>query len=86
MTQNNRPDLQKLLNNRKTIEHLTQSPDAQALKSMLTEGHNAAELEKMAHNAMSGDPSALQSLVRSITDTPGGTELLRRLSESLSGK
>ncbi|MBR2132181.1 MAG: hypothetical protein IJ955_06535 [Oscillospiraceae bacterium] len=86
MTQSNRPDLQKILNNRKTMEHLAQSPDAQALKSMLTKGHNATELEKMAHSAMNGDSSALQSLVRSITDSPGGTELLRRLSESLSGK
>lgn len=86
MVQNDRPDLSKLLGNKKALEQIAQSPDAQALKSMLTQGHDGADLERMAQNAISGDVSALQSLLRSITANPGGTELLRRLSESMGNK
>lgn len=83
MAQNNRKDLASLLGNRKTLEKVAASPDAQALASLLTRGHEQADLEKMAQNAMNGDTSAIQSLVRSITENPEGAELLRRLNDSL---
>jgi len=86
MAQNNTPDLSALLGNRKAIEQLTGSSDAQNLASMLTKTHNPKDLEQMARSAMSGDTSAIQSLFRSITDNPEGAELLRRIGNSLSGK
>jgi len=86
MAQNNTPDLSALLGNRKAIEQLTGSSDAQNLASMLTKTHNPKDLEQMARSAMSGDTSAIQSLFRSITDNPEGAELLRRIGNSLGGK
>ena len=86
MAQNNTPDLSALLRNRKAIEQLTGSSDAQNLASMLTKTHNPKDLEQMARSAMSGDTSAIQSLFRSITDSPEGAELLRRIGNSLGGK
>ena len=82
MSQHQHSDLAKLLGDRKAIEQVAQSSDAQALASMLTRGHDQAELQKMAQSAMSGDTSAIQSLIRSITESSEGSELLRRLSES----
>ena len=86
MAQNNTPDLSALLGNRKAIEQLTGSSDAQNLASMLTKTHNPKDLEQMVRSAMSGDTSAIQSLFRSITDNPEGAELLRRIGNSLGGK
>ena len=86
MAQNNTPDLSALLGNRKAIEQLTGSSDAQNLASMLTKTHDPKDLEQMARSAMSGDTSAIQSLFRSITDNPEGAELLRRIGNSLGGK
>lgn len=86
MAQNNTPDLSALLGNRKAIEQLAGSSDAQNLASMLTKTHNPKDLEQMARSAMSGDTSAIQSLFRSITDNPEGAELLRRIGNSLGGK
>lgn len=85
MGQNNLGDLSKMLGNRKAMEQVARSADAQALGELLTRGHNSDELEKMAQGALSGDPSAIQSLIRSITESSEGTELLRRLSESFHG-
>ena len=83
MAQNNRPDLTALLQNKKAIEQVAGSSEAQALASMLTKNHDQSELEKMAKNAMSGDTSAIQSLFQSITASPEGAELLRRLGGTL---
>ena len=86
MTQNNKPDLSALFGNRKNIEQLAGSADAQNLASLLTKNHNPQDLQNMAHSAMSGDISAIQSLFRSITDSPEGAELLRRLSSTFGDK
>lgn len=86
MSQNSKPDLSALLRNRKAIEQLTGSSDAQNLASMLAKTHDPKDLEQMARSAMSGDTSAIQSLFRSITDSPEGAELLRRIGNSLGGK
>lgn len=82
MAQNNPKDLTALLGNRKALEQVAKSADAQALASLLAKDRDQTELQKMAQSAMGGDTSALQSLVHSITASPEGAELLRRLSES----
>lgn len=82
MAQNIPKDLTSLFGNRKTMEQLAGSGDAQALASMLAKNHDQTELQKMAQSAMGGDTAALQSLVRSITESPEGSELLRRLSQN----
>lgn len=86
MAQNNKPDLSALFENRNAIEQLAGSADARNLASMLSKSHDSRELEQMARSAMSGDTSAIQSLFRSITDSPEGAELLRRIGSSLNDK
>ena len=86
MATNNKPDFGALLSNRKAIEQIAGSSDAQALASILTKGHDQTELEKMTQSALSGDTAAIQSLFRSITETPEGAELLRRLGDTFGSK
>ena len=81
MAQNERNDMSKLLSDPGTLANLAKSADAQALASILTQGHDRQQLEQMAQSAMSGDMQSLKSLMKSITDSPEGSELLRRLSE-----
>lgn len=82
MAQNEQKDLGKLLGNPRTLAQLAQSPDAQALASMLTQGRDKAQLEQMAQSAMSGDMQSLKTLMQSITNSPEGTQLLQRLHDS----
>ncbi len=86
MKQNNQPNLQQLLSNKKALQQVAQSPDARALAEMLTKGQNQASLQKIAQDAAKGDTAQLGQLVQSIASSPGGAELLRRLSQSIEGK
>ena len=86
MAHNHNPDVTSLLSNRKAMEQMAGSADAQALASMLTKNHNQGELEKMAQRAMSGDTAAIQSLIQSITSNPEGAELLQRLGTAFGGR
>ncbi len=81
MAQNERNDLKKLLGNKDALAQLASSPDAQALASLLTKGHEREKLEQMAHSAASGNTQSLKELMNTITGDPESMELLRRLSE-----
>jgi len=83
MKQNPPSNLQQKLGDKKLIEQLSQSPDAQALAHMLTQGQDPASLQKIAEKAAKGDTAQLKQIIQGITSTPGGAELLRRLSNSL---
>lgn len=82
MKQNNNSKLQQALGDKKMLEQVVNSPDARALAGMLTQGTDQASLQKIAENAAKGDTAQLQALIRSITSTPGGAELLQRLGNS----
>ena len=86
MAQSNKPDLSALLGNRKAVEQLAGSTDARNLISLLTKTHDPKDLQSMAQSAMSGDTTAIQTLIQSITDSPEGAELLRRLGTSFGDK
>ena len=86
MKQNNQPNLQQLLSDKKAIEQLTKSPDAKALASILTRSQDQASLKHIAERAAKGDTSQLKDLISTITSSPGGAELLSRLSGSLGQK
>ena len=86
MKQNNQPSIQRILNDRKTLEKVAKSPDAKALASILTQGQDQASLKKIAENAARGDTAQLNDLIQSIVRSPGGAELLQRLSGSIDGK
>ncbi len=80
MNQNNQPNIQQLLSDKKALERVAKSPDAQALASMLTAGHDQASLKRIAQNAAKGDTAQLNQLIQSIVKSPGGAELLQRLT------
>ena len=86
MKQNNQPSIQRILNDRKTLEKVAKSPDAKALASILTQGQDQASLKKIAENAARGDTAQLNDLIQSIVRSPCGAELLQRLSGSIDGK
>ncbi len=79
---NKNDKLNQLLGDKKALEQVARSPDAQALAGMLTQGRDGAELKRIADSAAKGDTTQLKQLIASITSTPGGAELLRRLGDS----
>ena len=86
MKQNNPSKLQQILNDKAVLEQVAKSPDAKALANMLTQGQDQASLKRIAENAAKGDTTQLNQLIQSITSSPSGAELLRRLSNSFEKK
>ena len=84
--QNESSKLQQLLNDKKAIAALAKSPDAKALAKMLSQSKDAASLQQAAQNAARGDTEQLRQVIRSITEPPGGAELLQRLDKTMGGK
>ena len=78
--------LQQLLGDKKALERVAKSPDAKALANMLTQGQDQASLKKIAENAARGDTTQLNQLIQSIVRSPGGAELLQRLSGTIEQK
>jgi len=86
MKQNNQPNLQQIFRDKKTLEQVAKSPEAQALAGMLSQGRDQASLKKIAENAARGDTTQLNQLIQSIVRSPGGAELLQKLSGSIEQK
>ena len=86
MKQNNRSSIQKMLGDKRMLEQVAKSPDAQALAGMLTQGRDQAALKKIAEDAAHGDTTQLSQLIGSIAASPDGAELLRRLGNSFGKK
>ena len=86
MKQRNQSDVQQMLTDKKMLEQVAKSPDAQALAGMLTRGRDQAALKKIAADAAHGDTAQLKELISSITSSPDGAELLRRLGNSFGKK
>ena len=86
MKQNNQSKLQQILNDKAVLEQVAKSPDAKALANMLTQGQDQASLKRIAENAAKGDTTQLNQLIQSITSSPSGAVLLRRLSSSFETK
>lgn len=83
MKQNERPNLQQMLSNKKTLQKVAQSQEAQQLAGMLTRDRDPADLQKIAEKAARGDTSELNQLIRSIASSPGGAQLLQKLNEAI---
>lgn len=86
MKQNNQSTLRQTLENKKLLEQLANSPDAQALAGMLTRGQDQASLQKIAEKAAKGDTTQLKALIQSISSNPGGMELLQKLENNFNRK
>ena len=82
----NNGKLQRLLSDKKTLEQVAKSPDAQALAGILTKGQDPASLKKIAEDAAKGDTAQLGQLIQNIVRSPGGAELLERLSGTIDKK
>ena len=82
----NQDKLQRLLSDKKTLEQVAKSPDAQALAGMISQGQDQASLKKIAADAAKGDTSQLSQLIQNIVRSPGGAELLQRLSGTIDQK
>ena len=79
-------NVQKMLGDKKILEQVAKSPDARALAGLLTQGRSQADLKKIAEQAARGDTAQLSQLIGSITSSPDGAELLRRLGDSFNKK
>ena len=79
-------ELQRILGDKKALRQIAGSADAQALAQMLQRGQSQASLKHIAERAAKGDTSQLKDLISTITSSPGGAELLSRLSGSLGQK
>ncbi len=86
MKQNDRSNMQQLLNNREALVRMAKSPEARALAEMLSQGRDPAQLQQAAERAAKGDASELNQLVQSIMRSPGGADLLKRLSDAMGQK
>ena len=86
MKQNDRSNMQQLLNNREALVRMAKSPEARALAEMLSPGRDPAPLQQAAERAAKGDASDLTQLVQSIMRSPGGADLLKRLSDAMGQK
>jgi len=82
MKQNNQSDIQQMLGDKRIMEQVAKSPDAQKLAGLLTKGRDQAALKKIASDAARGDTAQLKELIGSIASSPDGAELLRRLGNS----
>jgi len=86
MKQNDTSTLRQTLGDKKLLEQLVHSPDAQALAGMLTRNQDQASLQQIAEKAAKGDTAQLKALIQSVTSSPGGAEILQRLGDSLNKK
>lgn len=82
----NTPELQRLLRDRDAVAQLAGSSEARALAGLLTQGRDPAQLQQIAREAASGNTQQLGELLRSVTSSPGGAQLLEQLSRTLEKK
>ena len=83
MRQNDRSKLQQALGDKKLMEQLANSPDAQALAGMLTQGTDQASLQKIAERAAKGDTAQLTEAIRQLMRDPEGARLIQKMKDHL---
>jgi len=86
MNQKDAPDLQRILSDRKKVEQLISSREAQALARLLAGQEEPAKLRQAARQAAAGNTRELGELLRSITASPQGAQLLQKLQQTMEGK
>ena len=78
--------MEKLLGNRQALEQLSRSSEAKALMNLISKVHNESSLQQIAQNAAKGNTSQLAEVIRTITNTPDGAQLLQKLSKQMETK
>ena len=75
--------MNQLKQNPAMLQSLMNSRDGQMLMQMLTQGDRGASLQQAVQSAVRGDPSAMINLMNRVTQTPGGAELVQRISKNV---
>lgn len=76
--------LQQILSDGKAVQQLAGSREARELAQLLSQSRDQASLQQMARDAARGDTRQLSELIRAVTDSPGGAQLLQKLQQTLS--
>ena len=76
-------NLKQLLSDKKTLEQVAKSPDAQHLAGIITQGQDQASLQKITEDAAKGDTAQLAQLIQKIVRDPKGAEMLQRLNKPI---
>ena len=74
---------EQLRRNPAMLQSLMRSGDGQALMRLLTAGDRGAGLQRAAQSAMRGDTSELVRLMNRVKESPGGAELMERISKAV---
>ena len=80
---NQNKTLQSMLNDKKVMQQVIQTREAQALMGMLQKSQSPASLQQAAQKAARGDTSELAALLQTLTNQPEGARLLQQLSSKL---
>ena len=73
----------QLRRNPAMLQSLMRSGDGQALMRLLTAGDRGAGLQRAAQSAMRGDTCELVRLMNRVKESPGGAELMERISKAV---
>ena len=65
-----------------SLRSLMQSRDGQALIRLLTQKDQGAGLQQAVQSAMKGDTAKMAEMVREIMQSPGGAQLVERISQA----
>lgn len=75
--------IQKLKSDPRAVQSVMQSQDGQQLMQMLTASDGGAALNNAAQQAAIGNTEAITQLLKSVLNSPQGSELAQRINQSL---
>ncbi len=75
--------IERLKRDPAALQALMNSPDAQALMRMLQGGDGGQALNRAASQAAGGNTAQMTQMLKNIMSTPGGAQLIRRITKSL---
>ena len=73
----------QLRRNPAMLQALMRSGDGQALMRMLTSGDRGTGLQQAVQSAMRGDTTEMVRLMNRVKESPGGAELMERISQAV---
>lgn len=79
----NPPEAADVLKDRKAVQKVLSSPEAKKLLNHL-QTQNTTQLQSAAKAALSGDPSALSSLLENLSHNPDTAKAIQHLNDRIS--
>lgn len=83
---NKNQDPASILNDPNAVSQVAKSPDARALRNILTQGHSEDDLQRIAQEAAKGNTQELKKVVSSLMQDPGSAAIIARLQKQFGGK